>query len=110
MWPISVNEKYGRTLRVSGDKPNHMRPPLFFTAFARAQSSIISPQMAAIPPARSSAHGRMSMQPPAAPAVLRRGFEIHRGGYSLKKKKTKAGINNFSAKLSQRSEEHTSEL
>ena len=32
------------------------------------------------------------MQPPAAPAVLRRGSRIHRGGYSSRKKKTNAGI------------------
>ena len=41
------------------------------TARARAQSSMISPRMLAMPPMRSRALGRIRIQPPAAAAVLR---------------------------------------
>ena len=48
-----------------------------------------------MPPIAFSVSPRISMQPPAAAALS---FRItHAGGYSLKKKKTKAGTNNFSA-------------
>ncbi len=56
--------------------------------------------MAAIPPIRSMAEGRTSMQPPAAPATRDRGSAALLGGYSMKKKKTKLGIKAFSAIVS----------
>src|SRR6516164_2422994 len=88
-------------LHVESEAPSHDRPPMLLTRDARAQSSITSLRMAAIPPAFSNAWGRTRMQPPAAPAVARRASAIQLGGYSLKKKKTKAGIRNFSAVDSQ---------
>ena len=47
---------------------------------ARAQSSMISPRIAAIPPAAWRASARTSMQPPAAAAVRRAGEATQRKG------------------------------
>jgi hypothetical protein len=57
--------------------------------------------MAPMPPIAASASRRTSMHPPAAAAVDRRGLQIHAGGYSRKKKKTKAGIRARSAVVRQ---------
>src|SRR5579872_4981505 len=99
MAPISPKEPYTRRLRVFRARPSQTCPPLDLTARASAQSSMMQPRIAARPPARSSDVGRISMQPPAAPATEDRDEAVHAGGYSLRKKKTKAGMRQRSAKV-----------
>ena len=86
-------------LKVSWESPSHIRPPARLTAAARAQSSMRLARIESMPPMDRRKASRSSMQPPAAPAVALRGSSIQAGGYSLKKKKTKAGTRAFSAKL-----------
>jgi hypothetical protein len=100
MSQIGRHERYSRTLVVPCAAPSHTRPTAL-TRRASAQSSMISWRMLSTPPIASNVARRISMQPPAAPAVLLRGSATQRGGYSMKKNNTKAGISSRSHRLRQ---------
>ena len=75
--------------------------PWLFKRLASAQSSMISPLIASIPPEDTRALRRTSMHPPAAAAVFLRPLLTRENGNSMAKKNTKAGMRNRSAGLSQ---------
>ena len=65
MRQISAADGYGRTERARLEWPSQIRPP-FFTALARATSSIKAPRTVSIPPIRCNARRLIRMVPPAA--------------------------------------------
>jgi len=79
MSQIGRQDRYSRMLVVSRAGPSHTLPT-DLTRRASAQSSMISPRMLSSPPIRSRVAARISMHPPAAPAVRRDGSATQRGG------------------------------
>ena len=94
---------YARRLCVREVAPRNSRPPISLTRRAKAQSSINSPRIEAIPPIWSSVCLRTNIHPPAAAAVRRRRLVTQAGGYNMKKKNRNAGMKARSAADSQRS-------
>ena len=97
---ISPKCEYGRMLTARRVSPSQIGPWLFKRR-ASAQSSMISPLIASIPPEDTRALRRTSMHPPAPAAVFLRSSLTHENGNSMAKKNTKAGMRNRSAGLSQ---------
>ena len=76
--PISPMRRIGPQAHARVRSGRARSAPAAFISAPRAQSSMISPRIAAMPPAASSASRRASMQPPAA-AAMRRLAIVHPG-------------------------------